>query len=216
MNKLEFINTLGDKLSILPPAEVQRILDYYVESIDDRMEDGMDESAAIDSLGSIDDLAAKILSEQEHLAPPEAPEIPELNWVVTPEDAPPPPPQPEKRRMSPGVIVLLVVGSPIWLSLLVAAFSVVLGLYITAWALLGALTVTAGALALSGVAVAATSFFVPITPNTLAMRFLSFGTGLVCASIGLALLPGALWLIGGFVHLHSLLLQKSRAGKETA
>jgi uncharacterized membrane protein len=57
VNKHEFINDLGHRLRALPQEEVQGILQYYAESIDDRMEDGMDEAAAIASLGPLDQLA---------------------------------------------------------------------------------------------------------------------------------------------------------------
>lgn len=75
MKKLEFINALGGALSQLPPDEVRPLLDYYVEAIDDRVEDGMTEEAAIASLGSIEELSRKILSQRES-EPPAAPPLP--------------------------------------------------------------------------------------------------------------------------------------------
>ena len=72
MKKLEFINALGGALSQLPPDEVRPLLDYYVEAIDDRVEDGMTEEAAIASLGSMEELSRKILSQRES-EPPAAP-----------------------------------------------------------------------------------------------------------------------------------------------
>lgn len=207
MNKLEFINELGEKLSLLPPGEVSGILDYYVESIDDRVEDGMDEEAAIASLGSLDDLAAKILSEQESLAPPTAPEPPKFNWEVAPEDAPPPPPpepEPKKRRMSPGIIVLLVLGSPVWLSLLLGLGCAAFGIWIAVWAVLGSLFIAAAAMAFAGVIGGIFSFFVPASPSTFAVRLLASGSCLAVAGVGLFLLPLSLWLIRGFAHLHTL------------
>lgn len=207
MNKLEFINTLGEHLSLLPPQEVTGILDYYVESIDDRMEDGMNEAEAIESLGPIGALAAKILSEQERLDVPEAPEPPKAGLE------PDLPIQP--RRMSPGTIALLIIGSPIWLSLGAAAFSLALALYIMIWALLGSLTIIAGALILSGILGAVAVWFVPVYPNTIAVRVLFFGGCLVCAGLGFLLLPAALALICNFVRLHSMAFHKLRQRKET-
>ena len=64
MNRLEFINALGGRLEQLPKEEVQKVLDYYVESINDRMEDGMSEEEVIESFGDLDMLAAEILVEQ--------------------------------------------------------------------------------------------------------------------------------------------------------
>ena len=41
-----------------------------------------------------------------------------------------------KRRLGVWEIVLLVLGSPIWISLLIAAFAVILSLYISLWAVI--------------------------------------------------------------------------------
>lgn len=212
MNKLEFINSLGEKLSLLPPSEVSGILDYYVESIDDRMEDGMDEAAAIESLGNLDDLAAKILSEQEMLSPPAAPEPPKFE--VSPEPAPVPEPEAKKRRMSPGVIVLLVLGSPVWLSLLLGLGCAALGIYIAAWAVVGALFISAAAMSFAGIVGAVFSFFVPASPNTFAVRLLGSGSCLAVAGVGLLLLPVSLWLIRGFARLHTLPRRRHEQQKE--
>lgn len=212
MNKLEFINALGEKLTLLPPAEVSGILDYYVESIDDRIEDGLDEAAAIDSLGPIDELAVKILAEQEALVPPSAPEPPKFDWE--PEPAHDVPPEPKKRRMSPGVIVLLVLGSPVWLTLLLGFGCAALGIYIAVWAVIGSLFIAAAALILAGVIGAVFSFFVPASPNTFAVRLLASGSCLAIAGVGLFLLPLSIFLIRGFAHLHTLPLRRRRTRKE--
>lgn len=214
MNKLEFINALGQRLSLLPPDEVSGILDYYVESIDDRMEDGMDEEAAIDSLGSLEDLAAKILAEQELLTPPAAPEPPKFDWEVRPEEEPPPEPEPKKRRMGPGIIVLLVLGSPVWLPLLIGLGCAALGLYIAAWAVIGSLFIAAAAMAFAGVVGSVFSFFVPASPNTFAVRLLASGGCLAMAGAGLLLLPLSLFLIRGFAHLHTLPFRRRNTQKE--
>jgi uncharacterized membrane protein len=182
VNKHEFINDLGQRLHTLPNSEVQSILQYYVESIDDRMEDGMDEAAAIASLGPLDQLAEKILAQQEVPA--------------------------KKRRLSPGVIVLLVLGSPIWLSLAIAAFSVALALYITIWAVLGSFFVTAAALALGGIAGVIVSILGAVTPNTLPVRILSSGGSLAAVGLGVLLLPAVLWLISWFARLHKIIYGK--------
>ena len=202
MNKLEFINALGEKLTLLPPEEVTGILSYYAESIDDRMEDGMDEEAAIASLGSIDELAQKILAEQEHLVPPAAPEPPKFDQEI-PSDVPPIP-EPKKRRMSPGIIVLLVLGSPVWLSLALGLGCAAFGIWIAVWAVLGSLFIAAAAMAFAGVIGGIFSFFVPASPSTFAVRLLASGSCLAVAGVGLFLLPLSLWLIRGFAHLHTL------------
>ena len=60
MTKIEFILELKNKLSGLPQAEVDDRLLFYSEMIDDRIEDGMTEEAAVNDLGSIDEIASQI------------------------------------------------------------------------------------------------------------------------------------------------------------
>ena len=63
MNKKEFLNKLSHLLSSMPKSERQRILDFYREIIEDRMENGESESEIIAEFGDIDLLAQKILAE---------------------------------------------------------------------------------------------------------------------------------------------------------
>ena len=69
MKKLEFINELGAQLHSMPAEEVRPLLDYYMEIVADRMEDGMTEEEAVASLGPIPELAEKILAEQPQPEP---------------------------------------------------------------------------------------------------------------------------------------------------
>lgn len=196
MTKLEFINALGQQLHPLPPAEVQGILNYYAEAIDDRMEDGMTEAAAIESLGPISELTSRHLQMEPDA--PAAPEPPEADI-----------PQP-KRRFTPGVIVLLVLGSPIWLSLGAAALSVALALYITVWALLGSLAIVVASLVLAGIIGSVSVVLLGTTPNTTATRLLCLGVCLLCLGAGALLLPAALRLIRGFARLHGRCFRRIR------
>ena len=54
--KREFLEALNARLATLPEAERARLTDYFTELIDDRLELGMDESAAVSALGDIDAL----------------------------------------------------------------------------------------------------------------------------------------------------------------
>ncbi len=47
MNKEEFLKTLERLLKGLPKQENQKMLDYYAEMIEDRMEEGMSEENAV-------------------------------------------------------------------------------------------------------------------------------------------------------------------------
>ncbi len=117
MTKTEFLSKLREKLSGLPENDINRSLDYYGEMIDDFIEDGLEESAAVESLGSIDDIADQILKD-----------IP-LPKLVKEKIKP-------KRTLRAWEIVLIVLGFPVWLPLLIAAVSVALSLYIVLWSLI--------------------------------------------------------------------------------
>lgn len=117
MTKMEFLLDLTGKLSPLPWEEIADRWDYYSEMIDDRMEDGLSEEEAVAELGTVEEVAAQILSD-----------IP-LSTLVKEKIK-------SKRRLRAWEIVLLALGSPIWLSLLIAAFAVVLSLYFVSWAVI--------------------------------------------------------------------------------
>ena len=43
MNKQEFLTEIGRRLEGFPPEEIERSKEYFLEMIEDRMEDGMSE-----------------------------------------------------------------------------------------------------------------------------------------------------------------------------
>ncbi len=117
MNRSEFLSELRKKLAGLPADDILRSLDYYGELIDDRVEDGLSEEDAVAALGPLDDIVRQILTDTP---------LPKLiKEKVKP-----------KRRLKWWEIVLLALGSPIWLSLGVAAFAVILSLYVVLWSLI--------------------------------------------------------------------------------
>lgn len=195
MKKLEFINELGSALSVLPPEEVRPILDYYMEILADRMEDGLTEEAAIASLGPIDQLAEKLLAEHEGEHADSLPIQPE------PPASPKPAPAdhvPSPRRFSGWAIALAIVLSPLWLAL----FCVLIGVEAAVWTTLAALVVAAGGMMLGGISGAVVSLIAAFNPLSLYGRVLTCGICLLCAGLGFLLLPFTLWLIRLFARLH--------------
>ena len=61
MNKEQFLAALRARLTQLPPADLEKTLQYYREMIDDRVEEGMSEAAAVVDVGDPAELAAAIL-----------------------------------------------------------------------------------------------------------------------------------------------------------
>lgn len=136
MNKQEFLDRLRAGLSGLPGKDAEEWLSFYSDMIDDRAEDGRSEEAAVAEMGPVDTIVEQI-----------AEEIP-LAKLVRERVRP-------KRRLRAWEVVLLVLGSPVWLSLLIAAFAVLLSVYIVIWAVivsLWAVEVSLIAGALGGVA----------------------------------------------------------------
>ena len=181
MNKEIFLHSLQDRLAGLPQADIRKTLDYYAESIDDRVEDGATEEEVVMALGSLDDVVSQTLDG-----------VP-LSTLVK---------EAVKKKRAPGVleIVLLVLGSPIWLSLLIALLAVVLALYVSLWAVFVALAVCAIALipaAIFGIAEAAGLFLL--------------GCALCC--LGLSVFFGALTVLAfrGIIRLTKYLLRKIKS-----
>ena len=106
MNKNEFIDKLRSYLSPISEEEREKSISYYCEMIEDRIEGGEKEEDVIASLGSAREIANQILVD----AP--------IKTLVKAKIKP-------KRALRPWEIVLIILGSPIWFSLLIALISVV-------------------------------------------------------------------------------------------
>jgi len=170
MNKIKFLLSLHDKLSGLPQDEVEERLSFYGEMIEDRMEEGISEEEAVASAGDVDEIAAQIMSES-------------LSEKSVPQKAKP------KRRMGAWEIVLLVLGSPVWRSLLIAVLAAAVSLYavlcsavICLWAAFG----SAAGCALYGAAAGAVYVACGNIPAGAAL----IGAGMVCAGLAVLLMAG--------------------------
>ena len=117
MGKQEFLVQLRKGLSGLPQEDIEERLTFYSEMIDDRMEEGLSEEEAVSAVGTVDEIVTQVVAETPLLK-------------IAKERIK------SKRRLSAGEIVLLALGSPIWLSLAIAAFAVILSLYIVLWAVI--------------------------------------------------------------------------------
>lgn len=136
MNKIQFLTELEKRLEGLPEADIKTSLDFYSEMIDDCTEDGLSEEEAISQIGQPQEIAKQILIN-----------TPILRLVKENIKS--------KHRMRAWEIVLLALGSPIWLSLAIAAAAVVISVYVSLWAVVIALWACGAAFigsALGGVA----------------------------------------------------------------
>ncbi len=160
MTKQEFLARLREKLSALPREDIEERLNFYSEIIDDRTEEGLSEEEAVAAVGNSDEIAAQILAEL-NLAQAETKNAkPKKTWSVW-------------------EILLIVLGSPIWLSLLIAAFAVILSVYIVIWSVIASLWAVFGALAGSSLGVAAAGVIFIFGENTV--------SGIAMAGAGITL-----------------------------
>ena len=63
MNKIEFLAAVSAKLDGLAPADVREQIGFLSEMIDDRMEEGITEAAAVAAVGAPAEVAARILAD---------------------------------------------------------------------------------------------------------------------------------------------------------
>jgi len=170
MRKYAFLAALESGLSCLPQSDREERLSFYSEMIDDRMEEGLAEEDAVAAIGSVEDVLSQILSETP------------LTTLVKERVKP-------KRALRVWEILLLVLGSPIWLSLAIAAFAVVLALYIVLWSLLislWAVAVVMAGCATCGVAAGGILIYQGNGFAGIAM----IGGGLVCTGLSIFLFYG--------------------------
>ncbi len=159
MNKQEFMTKLRKGLCGLSQKEKKEHLAFYSEMIDDRIEDGLSEEVAVSEIGNIEDIITQIKT-------------------TTP-----------KKKKNAGVIVLLILGFPVWGSLLIATAAVALSLYVAWWVVLIALWAVFGTLlgcALGGIVGGIILSCYGNYSSGLAL----VGAGLVCAGLGIFLFYG--------------------------
>lgn len=158
MNRNEFIRTLRRGLSGLSPEEIEAQVNFYNEMIDDRMEEGLTEEAAIAQIGPVEQIVGQAVLETPQVR--------------------------KKRSLGALEIVLLVLGSPIWISLLAAAFVVMLSGFVVLWSVvvsLWAVEVSLGACALAGIAALPIFALKGYALTGIAMA----GCGLFCAGLSI-------------------------------
>ncbi len=170
MNKNDFLCRLKEALSGLPQDDIDERLAFYDEIIDDKVEDGLPEEAAVAEMGSVDNIASQALSE-----------IP-LPKLVRERIKP-------KRRLRTWEIVLIILGFPVWLPLLIAAFAVLLAVYIVIWAVIISLWAVDVAFAAGALGGAAAGVLL-ICRGDAAQGLMLIGAGIALAGLAIFLFFG--------------------------
>ncbi len=173
MDKQAFLDALWQALQDLPQDDVLESLEYYEEILDDSMEDGMTEQEAVAQLGSPLEVAQRIRMDMP------------LTTLVRA--------RAKRRHMRAWEIVLLVLGSPVWLPLLLSAVLILLSLYIVIWSVLISLYAVVLALAAAFLGSLGLAAFTMHEQDLLHGTFL-LGCSLICAALSILLLLASIGL----------------------
>lgn len=171
MNKQEFLESIRSQLGGIPKEDVEKSLDYYAEMIEDRVEDGLTEEEAIEAIGTPDEAVSQILMDTSFAKLVKA--------KVKP-----------KRRLSVWEIILIVLGSPVWLPLILAVFVIILSVYIVLWSVilvLYAVDLSFAACAFGGL-VCISAF---LLNGAIAEGIFMFGISIACAGLAVLMFFGS-------------------------
>ncbi len=179
MTKIAFLVSLHNRLVGLPRDEAEERLRFYSEMIEDRMEEGFTEEDAVAAVGSVDEIAAQIVADTPH----------STKDTVKP-----------KRRLRAWEIILLVLGSPLWLPLLIAAVAVALALYAVLWSVIVSLWAVFATLIGGTVGGVIGGVGLVLGGNSLSGVAL-IGAGIVCTGLGIFMYFGCRAATKGVVLL---------------
>lgn len=181
MTKQEFLTELREALSGLPKKDVEEHIDFYGEIIDDRIEEGIAEEEVIREIGSAKQIVAQIIADTSLIK-------------IAKERIKP------QKKLKVWEILLLALGSPIWLSLAVAAAAVILAIYVVLWAVIVSLWAVFVSLAACSVCGVITGIFFTLIARGLTGIAL-VGAGLVCAGLAIFMFFGCLETSKGIILL---------------
>ena len=165
MNKQEFLAELRRGLRGMAREELEERLLFYGEMIDDRMEEGLSEEEAVRAIGSVDEIVSQIVME-----------IPLAELFKQKIKL--------RRALRAWEIVLLVLGAPVWLSILIAAVAVVLSLYVVLWSAIASVWAVFASLAGSVVGLMAMSVVMAMGAGG-AAGLVAVGAALACAGLAI-------------------------------
>ena len=180
MNKQEFLKNLRVSLSNLPQEEIEERIIFYSEMIDDRIEEGLSEEEAVAAVSTADETLTHSTNEQ---------------------------PTPKaKRKLKAWEIVLLILGSPIWFSLLIAALAVAIAVYASLWSVIVSLWAAFGAVASSALGCVVAGVIFTCIGKVLT-GVASIGVGIALAGLSIFCFFGCLATTKGSIFLTKKIFQ---------
>ena len=181
MDKQAFLTALRSGLSGLPQDDIEERLTFYGEMIDDRMEEGLSEEEAVAAIGEVSEIVRQAVADTP------------LAKIAKERIRP-------KRRLKTWEIVLLALGSPIWLSLAIAAAAVLFVVIVSLWSVILSLWAVFASLAVSAVAAVPTGAFFAVGGHG-AAGLAMLSAGLVCAGLTILLFFGCMGAMKGILRL---------------
>lgn len=158
----EYLSALESGLKQLPEEERKKQVSYYKELFADMKEEGLGEEEIAEKLGSPKKAAEEIMVEMPLPLLIKSRVKPQKGWTVL-------------------TWILLILGSPIWLSIAIALLAVVLSVYVVIWSLIVVLFAVVLAILLAGafgIVLFAVNLKVALAPSLLIL-----GLGLICLGL---------------------------------
>ena len=158
MNKQNFLKELEVELIDKEVGNRETYLNYYEEILNDYIEDSYTEEEAVLKIGSIEEIIQIIIEENKMGG------------------------SKHTKKMSPLVLALLIIGSPLWLSILISIFLLVFSILLILWCVpftLGALSfagILTGAVSLMGLGFNSDLYYIV---TQLGVALIAFGVGLL-------------------------------------
>ena len=174
MRKQDFIDILEVKLSGIPKSDLDDRIVFYSELIDDYIENGLTEDEAVLKIGNVDDIVNEILQDTSL-------------FKLAKEKFKP------KNKLNTWLLILICVGSPIWLSLLAAGISVILSLYVSLWSVIVSLWSVVLSLVVTSAAGLLTGIVFLFKPNIIS-GILFIALALICAGLSIFLYYSTIYL----------------------
>ena len=138
--------------------------------IDDRIEEGFSEDEAVAAVGNVDEVVAQIIATTPLIK-------------IAKERAKP------KKKLTALEIVLLVLGSPVWLSLLVAIIAVIFSCYVSVWSVIVSLWSVFVALAICPIG-GVLGCIMDIASGYVLSGIAMLAMGIVCAGLAIFMFYG--------------------------
>jgi uncharacterized membrane protein len=197
MTKSEFLQQLREKMKGLPKTDIEDRVNFYIEMIDDRIEEGLSEEEAVRDIGNVDEIVTKQIDDTS------------LTKIVTEKVKP-------KRRLKAWEIVLIILGFPLWFPLLMFILTMLLVFYIIWWSAVIVLWSIEGSLIMS-VFAAIVNMFAFTFRGELLSGFGYFGLSLLTAGLSIFLFMGCVAVTKATFQLMkkvTLKIKKSIIGEE--